>query len=805
MDTIGHNKVSEIGEKLLREALVDAGKVDKKDKDTFRLGAFYLGNWLTDISQVYDPIALANGADQAKASVDIVHDFIKKGALGVAATAKYIPLVEHEDVRKDVVEAFDSMKAELYASIDLVTGQGDLHANDLHNTLRDLARFMGYFKFVHPVTNENAAGVESGKMHFHSYMKVVDKAFTQYYPHEHLDRPEILPPSPTQGAQYESDIATGTRSKHNQQTLAPDLYAYLRDHIEVTAGLFADLDLNWAANTLSKGDNQVSDNQIEFNLNLAKLGHGMHQVEDFFAHSNFVEHAAYSLGEDYWKGWWNSHVSWYDRDIFLKRLKMVEHPGWSQDKQGKEFDEKNVVTGYYDIVDTLHSLTHVAEKWLADIESPDFIPGGIFIDITGTIAGAEKSPGDYQKAAARLLEDVLEFIDDPQKGLEEAKTDVAKAIKKKEDEIWDYVEETREKIINPKKTVNVVFDTLLKDAPIPNVIKDNFSELVAEMSRVRAIAGLGISLYKALSIFREFIGGPKKWIKKFIKDTVLHKAFEMLINYVKDEIAEALGAERIGCHTLLGKDHHDSVMQEYSTACAQAMHWYIMDTMTRWAKQDNKLTVSRTAIIGGTPTGINRIDEHPYIDWLELLEFYFRHPGQGQIVTKTEVIARKIQHITKRDDSLLTLTELYRPTAINPSDFTWQKIAKATWDTSEPYRINEILKDTGQGYLVSDKTNYAFKPGVLVIIPEQRITRRISGAVAPDNAWWRPIMDNQKWEVIKKRKNYKLKGYGGEYVDIEYHSPLTITKKEVTAFVKEILHPESGKIAVLKQKYQVPE
>jgi len=189
------------------------------------------------------------------------------------------------------------------------------------------------------------------------------------------------------------------------------------------------------------------------------------------------------------------------------------------------------------------------------------------------------------------------------------------------------------------------------------------------------------------------------------------------------------------------------------------------------------------------------------IDWLELLEFYFRHPGQGQIVTKTQLVARNIHHITKRDESLASLTERYRPTAIDPSQFTWQKIAKATWDTSEPYQINEILKETDQGYLVSDKVNYAFKPGVLVIIPEQRITRRISGAIAPDNAWWRPIMDNQGWEAIKKRKNYKL---SGKYVDIEYHSPLTIPKKEVSAFVEKILHPESGKIAVLKSKYQVP-
>src|SRR4051812_30518706 len=55
MEAKHHHEISGIGEGVLKNNL-EKGNPGKK----FRLAAFYLGNWITDVSQIVDPVAYRN-------------------------------------------------------------------------------------------------------------------------------------------------------------------------------------------------------------------------------------------------------------------------------------------------------------------------------------------------------------------------------------------------------------------------------------------------------------------------------------------------------------------------------------------------------------------------------------------------------------------------------------------------------------------------------------------------------------------------------------------------------------------------
>ena len=61
--------------------------------------------------------------------------------------------------------------------------------------------------------------------------------------------------------------------------------------MEMTAGLLCEVDEAFRR----LGARSVKDDDPELHKTLAKLGHALHQVEDFFAHSNWAELASASM------------------------------------------------------------------------------------------------------------------------------------------------------------------------------------------------------------------------------------------------------------------------------------------------------------------------------------------------------------------------------------------------------------------------------------------------------------------------------------------------------------------------------
>lgn len=368
MNTHGHHDIAgDAGLPELAAALAAAGK------GTPRLGAFYLGNWLTDLAQLLDPLPVDSAEQKASEALealagatselagDVVAAFFVEESGGVP-----VDLLETiaASVRDETQQAVDDLRREIRASVRWFAETRRDRQEWLFGEIRNVIYLVGYFKFVHPLREG-----DSPRMHYPAYRAVFDERLTQYWPHDHLDRPAILPRSRAEQQargdappDYRSEISR--RARASGERLDPDLYAYLREQIEVNAGTLGEVELDWARTAFLPGA-PADDTDLDWNLGLARFGFALHAVEDFFAHSNFVEHAALRLGEDYLQG----RMSPFDEAVFLRRLKRWRAS--PPDDWTSLAPEPEVVSGFFTGGDTAFALLHLAEETLGlDVEDP---------------------------------------------------------------------------------------------------------------------------------------------------------------------------------------------------------------------------------------------------------------------------------------------------------------------------------------------------------------------------------------------------------------------------------------------------
>lgn len=783
MNPHGHHDCAEgVGEKELADALERAGKGKP------RLAAFYLGNWLTDVSQAVDPVAYEAAANQVTGPVESIAAAIEGlfQELKAAAFAKVSEaLGEIEDIpvlgeavkvgagwlvksapNIDVPGAIDEAKSGLLAILEnvLQKARGG-RQSELAQAFRTAFRVKGYFKFVHP----KRAG-DPSRMDFQSYLRVFDERYTQYYPHEHLDRPEILPS--TRPQTFAGAVGNGTRSEHGKVSLTPDLYAYLRDDIEIAAGILARVDRDWASKYLKPGANPVDDGSDDWNMFLARLGYALHMVEDFFSHTIFIEHAATILGPKY------QPKSYQDRaeEILNRRLKRFSTvtDASVEDPQSLP-EERHVVSGYFDFQDTLISLSHLLEE-LFDLKTTGL--GDQLAEIHEKIEEPDELAREFQK----VFTDTMELVSDPERAISDDGNRVAKKLK-------DKYNATTEPFTAP--FTNQIGRDIVGHEPIfqgvPDEVKDDFVNAVVLFNKTRKIAGTTMSLYSAVKTVREFFAGPLVWLKKFLVDLGYGWAADLVLHYAKEKVYDFIGQKRIGSHSLIAKDHGQEWLYEHQKNCAKAVHWYIIDAMARWSRP-RPMQVSKAKCDAADDEECNTNEQRTWIDWLELLEYFLRHPAT---LTKSKLEEVEevgtVRHVVRRDvvDSLANLARHYARTAAVPQ-FTWRTIADYNFDTKELSEgecqrvINAMLRDRGLGYRVSDGINYAYKPGVKVHIPHQKFRVKRWAAVSDAQAWYRDVMENKRWEVMRGWEDARRQK---SMLPRRYHSVVWIKLDEVTALV----------------------
>ena len=705
MNTKGHESVADTaGVPLLQQAFEANGQKSP------RLAGFYFGNWLADVSQLVDPVAYSDVLKETKEAIDRIIDDL--------STTTFVQQADQWfHLKLDQVLA--QSKKNLFDAIDnFVLADGDPRRSRLAEIIRTSFRLKGYFKFAHP----QATGA-SPPMNTDCFFQIFDQMYTQYYPAEHLDRPEVRPQK--KPPEYVISKDKGTRASH--ESIEPDLYHYLRDDLEICAGLLGEVDSEWAQKTFGP-TGSVNDNDLEWNLGLAKLGRALHMVEDFFAHSNFIEHAAKLMGEKFIP--WDTQLP--DIQLFQKRLKAYLPATFADWKQYP--NEDYVVTGYFDGKDTIISLSHEGLEYFG-VEA--FNPLRAARDIHDTSKEIIEHPEAALFEAEKIMDNTFEFLENPEQALNNPENKVAQKLKDKFEP--DLIKLRRERV-----TEDVV-KQIFKEFPVfqgtdPRA-KADIINYVLFMNRLITAGKLGISAYKAIKSCTKFIEDPFVWLIDQLKDTLKEKIKQTKVFLARELVFYLVGRDRIGCHSLLAKDHGDEWLFPHMKNCATAVHGYIVTTLTRWSDKNFRIQVTKSP-------------GQKWIDWLELLEFFLRHPKvEESNTTIKRSIGVNIIHVVKDGDMLSNLAIRYKPTSLHPEKFSWETIANAnfnTYDLSTSQRrdvVNKILDENKWGYPVR-KPNYAFNTGLHVIIPDQKLEVEVA-STASEKKWYMDVMEKKDWRVFR--------------------------------------------------------
>lgn len=726
MDTSHHHLIAYVGERLIKQALA------RSHREDLNIGAFYLGNWLTDVSQVVDPVAYANANAKAQALLDSAHDMLDQ-------MVRDLPGFVREGVEKftRLDDALNRFFEGLQTSIReiLSAGRDARLAKGFHS----LFWGAGYFKFV---VDDKGQATE---MDPQVYDYIYQKRFTQYYPHEHLDRP-------AKGNGLASETGMGPISPITARpadVVNRDLYDYLRYDIQVAAGILALLDGgvhgcydSWASATFHPTAQEgvvpptefrddigalqsVSDKNPVWCEYLARLGHALHAVEDFFAHSTFVELCSLSVPPTY-----NLVQRWEDAEIVKRRLLRWE-PKYNKlfikdDELRGAAAETHVVTGYFDFVDTLHSLSHVLDHLL---ERP-----------TNTIGSDVDTIREYEYG--KLFDDLMSFIDSPKDAWETTSSkdedEVNRVAKFLREQVKDDLESWQRLQSGDERLTKAL--SALENHPKFRGHGKAF-EMFKDAANIFGRANAGRNLWKSLKQVREILAGPAQWLRSLVPNLLRDEVKEYLEVYAKRWAGIFLGSQRIGCHTLIAKDTGPEVLHQAAMNCAKVVHEYVIGTLVRHAGHEPSSDVCRW------PDGAvdqNVIPEAEEIDWLELLESFLTNPT-SDLTRKpgTLVASGNLIHTTRKDpqsqmspDTLRSLAKEYAPTFLpvpgHVQTFSWEVIADANFGTgmypipdpqkNREQRVNKILKQDGTGIVVGDGVNHAFRAGRQVIIPYQETT-----------------------------------------------------------------------------------
>jgi hypothetical protein len=794
MNTNGHAEIAEeAGLPLLRDTFGNTLK---------SLRAVQLGNWLTDVSQAIDPVAYASAAqkssalassavDQLRAAMDSLVEEVL-GAMteympdpGAAVAGRVL-----ERLRDVVGRRGDEAKRTLLGAIDQVfSSQSDERSSRLGEFFRSTFLVIGYFKFVHPELPGKPP-----RMDFECFMRVFGRpndargainsspaldrpgAYTQYYPHEHVDRPELLPPRDpavySPGVQVEGvDNAVkagsrpGMRAGKRRRDVRPDLYSYLRDNLEMTAGLLAevDRDLRRLIRSLKLKQPFAGDPKLlslernpEFHLSLAKLGHALHQVEDFFAHSNWVDLAVQRRGSGYLDKFLPKQTSseFLDRARTVVEKRLRRHltspkPDWrAHDK------EKWVVTGYFDLRDTLVSIIHLAEEaWGGDVPDPYAAADKALKELKET----QERPSAVVAAAQKLLRESLDFLSDPETAQLDSDNEIARLYAKN-------VGKDLKRLTLPP--VQKEFAARIsEEAPLlanaPGEVREALFTALVVGSQLRG----GMGLYKSLRTLGAFVSNPVDWLLKQLPE----KLRDAVVFYARERVYDAIAMDRLGCHSLMAKDHGLEPLYEPNKQCATAVHYFIVKTLLRFREES--------------------APEH--VDWLALLEFFLQNPtvaapSVGQRVKVSVSVNHTVKEGEQLDtsDSRYSLTHRYRQTAVSPAKFTWRTIADANFNTSglsdkkARQIINATLRDRAWGVPVRPP-NYAFKSGIIIRIPAQKIERQVPAAATDAPEWYDTVMEKD-WKVFRGSKDPDT---GAEIPPLEPYKPEPVARSIVDAIV----------------------
>lgn len=665
MDTRGHGECGKVSRDVLQKAFEKVEKHEelKKLMGVHYLAAYCLGNWLTDVSQVIDPVAFSKAINTLPRVFDAL---LKKLNDDMADAIKKMDSTFLRDqatqLQQKIVSALETWRDYIEHDVVSVLNMKLIHGgkeSEFGKVATKATKVKGYLEFVHPKPRGGPV-----RLNYCLYEHIFNQRFTQYFPHEHLDRwPDEL------------DLARDYIDKTLKHTLTPsgwgsgsaqdpDVGFYLRHGIYMAAGLLAEVDL-WARAALAPNGILPDDEarQKEWAISLAKLGHAIHVCEDYFTHSNYVEQALRvasnrdKLLND--RGFRENEkgmdTPWI---IFCKRITILrgrrdpppletwqtEQEKWATLKENDPYLCPDVYTGTFDFADTLHSLHHIVKQFLNNDADKGIIPASSSKDLLDNyqrrqvnqmgILDRKMEKVDKGEAYGSFMAELCRAVQ------EEATRNGQSAL------TMEAAKRHAEKIVpqmasgNPNSAARGVAQDIQDIPPEAKDIRQNLFDAIGMLTQHPVgepslfdlitvffnVMSWVLGLDKALeTLINEFL--PPQWqiMRQAIKEGVDEKIHGPLKIWIED----TLGKHRVGSHSLFAKDYlvgQPQVDDLYSRArnCAMAVDWYVVRTLVRWSEPQD-VAASRD-VHKSKRQACATVNTREYIDWLELLEFFLRHP-----------------------------------------------------------------------------------------------------------------------------------------------------------------------------------
>lgn len=700
MKTHGHRRVAaEAGIPRLREALKTFGIPD--DAYPSELEAFYLGNWLTDCSQFKDPGGFISTKPKMLA------DFLKD--IGNECSSKlkdaifaYIKNLSHIDdkvkdrYQKEISNLIDSAHSSYKASID--DSLATKIIENIDEFIKSLVRFSAYSKFVHPLP-----GKVKKRIDFDIFLKIFKRRYVQYFPHEHLDRP----PCQFTLAEY-CDQRSPRASYANKQNEELAIYSYLEGNLRVAVGTLFEIDKKWAGQFLKAEDQPPNINALEWHLELADLGYALHAIEDFFAHSNFIEVVMTLLGPNFI----TDRV--YDKDLLRKAAKgkslsqtellkvrksydsvqkiykrLIRYTPDADRNFNKTFsgysrrvqqEDKYIFTGYFDGRDTLVAiLQFILEQFKKDEDQND----NIMLDFLSEV---------FEDIFGHFISIYKEISNESKLGRLDQANEVFRAylIELKKTRLQNLKEKTEEDHIEKKIAddiiliASIIFDLIIEGS---QVLLITFNIIMVLLEIVFIVEAIKTKMIKKVIVDKVKEVLTKDLPLFLLKRGLRYLGKELLADEYYDLHAllfDSLGGNRIGSHSLMAKDSPGEPLYDEMFLCAKTVHWYIVDALCRWSNQE---WYSRAKLDDGAK----------WIDWDDLVFYFLRNPHKTPAVNIAQAYRLEFasSYLYQTTSEKETLREIYRK-KVKVMDFSYEEFLHSN-NIEIPYLRSPIA-----GYTVDE-------------------------------------------------------------------------------------------------------
>ena len=577
----------------------------------------------------------------------------------------------------------------------------------------------GYFKFVHP-----APGQDRTRMNPEAYFRIANAQLRVSFCHDHCDRPPV-------GRRGDDTLF----DERGLDRLQPDVYEYLREDRQLISGRLYELEKEWAIPCFDTHTAAIADDSCVWYAGLAKLGETLHTIEDFYAHTNFVEHARVALEAQGIE----EHISEHDvqqRTLRLQRLTSPSAPASAP--------EPHIVSGVFEGRDTALAVLEFVLDWLG--YEPTY-PDRTGAELWNNLTDVTSRPVDY---LMRRFWEAAALINPA-----EAFTDPTNTVAQEVEQIWRKY--NPQPFQSPVPLSDDMAKRILKTTglAVDDVSTRDFQSIVANLRSLSLVFIRGRLLFRYLTLALDLlklhmaIRLPHTRRREMlfdllddhIKDYIVEGLAQAAFTQVVDRIAEWINAGRFGSHALLAKDSEGATYFSDAMKLAVFVDSYVVALLVRSHRGPKS-------------------DRIKVVRWQDVIDYFLAHPLAQHHVSQQRsvesVVTLAIRITRPGGETASQIASRFSASSRIPRDaarryprFDWKVIMDWNYGTAGSSAAASI-SSTPLG------AQTTFGAGVQVLVPYQVLGYSEPYIEITAGDWWAPVLQNTElFRVVKAYEDWE--------------------------------------------------